>query len=119
MPSVLIIDDSELILQMLEMVCQQAGFETTTATNFTGARSALEGRRFDAVITDLNMPDVSDPVAEVRAICDVPVVIVSGQAQADLDVIAAEQGAAGAVSKDAGMMGMATALPALLTSIMS
>lgn len=119
MPSVLLIDDSELILQMLEMVCQQAGFETKTVTNLDDARSVLEGSRFDAVITDLNMPDVADPVAEIRAICDVPVVIVSGQPQADLDLIAAERGAAGAVSKDSGMMGMATSLPALLTSLTS
>lgn len=117
MPSVLIIDDSELILQMLEMVCQQAGYETGTATDIAAARAALEGCPYDVVITDLNMPDVADPVAEIRSCCDLPIVIVSGQPQADLDAIAAERGAAGAVSKDAGMMGMATVLPELLASL--
>lgn len=114
MPSVLIIDDSELILQMLQMVCAQAGFETRTATDLASAKDLFDREGADVVITDLNMPGADDTVATVRSWKDVPVVIVSGQPQADLDAIAAERGAAGAVSKDAGMMGMAAVLPELL-----
>jgi len=117
MPSVLIIDDSELILQMLEMVCVQAGFTVHTATDLDSARQLFEAHGADVVITDLNMPGADDPVAAVRAWRDVPVVIVSGQPQADLDAIAAERGAAGAVSKDSGMMGMAAALPDLINHL--
>jgi DNA-binding response OmpR family regulator len=114
MARILIIDDSELILQMLEMVCQQAGHETTTASSVDEARSAFERSPPDVVVTDLNLPGVSDSVGEIRSWGDVPVVIVSGRDQDELDEIAAERGAAGAVSKDAGLPGMTARLPDLL-----
>ncbi len=114
MAKLLIIDDSELVLQMLQMVCEQAGHDVVAVTNMPEALVALEKTPPDAVITDLNMPSTDDPVADLRASCDVPIVVVSGQSQESLDAIAAERGADGAISKDAGMMGMAATLPDLL-----
>jgi DNA-binding response OmpR family regulator len=114
MARVLIIDDSDLILQMLEMVCGQAGYDTVTASTLQDARDAFTGQSIDVVVTDLNLPDVPDSVAEVRSWGDVPVIIVSGRRQEELDAIAAERGADGAVSKDAGLAGMSQQLPELL-----
>ena len=114
MSTVLLIDDSELILQMLQMVCEQAGYTTVAVTNMADAKAALEDEAIGAIVTDLNMPDVADPVAQLQEWTDLPVVVVSGQPQDALDAIAAERGAIGAVSKDAGMMGMMTTLPELL-----
>lgn len=119
MSAVLIVDDSELILQMLQMVCEQAGFTTVTATNISDAHAALRAHPIEVVVTDLNMPDSDDPVAEIQSACDLPIIVVSGQPQADLDQIAAEKGAAGAVSKDSGMMGMAQVLPELLRNLVT
>lgn len=117
MARVLIVDDSELILQMLEMVVVQAGHEVTAVSTWNDAVSAYESTPPDLVITDLNLPDQPDPVAALAAMGEIPVVIVSGRPQAELDAIVAARGLAGAVSKDAGMMGMSAALPPLVDSI--
>lgn len=115
MALILILDDSELILQMLEMICQQAGHDTITATSVTEAQQAYySSSPPDVVISDLNLPDCEDPIADMKALGNAPVVIVSGRPQAELDQIAADKGAAGAVSKDAGMAGMTATLPDLL-----
>lgn len=117
MARVLIIDDSELILQMLEMVVSGAGHVTTTVTGWAAAEAAYTASPPDVVITDLNLPEQPDPIAALQALGDTPIIIVSGRPQAELDRIAADRGAQGALSKDAGMMVMAGALPALIAAV--
>ena len=57
--SVLPIDDSPFFRNMLTPVLQAAGYEVSTAA---GAHEALallkQGRRFDVVVTDIEMPDM-------------------------------------------------------------
>ena len=59
-PSVLLVDDSPFFLNMLTPVLQVAGFAVTAVS---GAQEALEllrgGRNFDAVVTDVDMPDMN------------------------------------------------------------
>lgn len=119
MARVLLVDDSELILQMLEMVVAQAGHTTVTAITWDAAEAAYAAEPPDLVITDLNLPDQNDPVGAFTAMGSAPVIIVSGRPQAELEGLAAERGAAGAVSKDAGMMGMAAVLPDLISGLTS
>ena len=114
MARILIVDDSELILQMLQMVVAQAGHETVTADGYLTAETAYRSDPPDIVVTDLNLPDSDDPVGGFIALGSAPVIIVSGRPQAELDELAQNRGAAGAVSKDAGMMGMMATLPPLL-----
>ena len=114
MARVLVVDDSELILQMLQMVVDQAGHETVIADCWAAGEAAYRSAPPDIVVTDLNLPDADDPVGGFIALGAAPVVIVSGRPQAELDELATERGAAGAVSKDAGMMGMMATLQPLL-----
>jgi CheY-like chemotaxis protein len=118
MARVLIVDDSELILQMLAMVIAQAGHEVLTAETWDEAVVHYGGCP-DVVVTDLNLPDQADPVAAFHAMGPTPVIIVSGRPQAELDELASACGAAGAVSKDAGMMGMAAVLPDLIGRVVA
>lgn len=119
MSFVLILDDSELILQMLEMVCVGAGYTVQTATSFAAARDIVSRETPAVIVSDLQLPDLdTDPVSAFReAGCESPVILVSGRPQAELDALAASLGAKGAVSKDAGMMGMAQTLPSLIGPI--
>ena len=117
MARVLIVDDSELILQMLSMVVSGAGHEVVTAVAWSDAVSAFQAQAPDVVVTDLNLPDQPDPLAALAELGAVPVIIVSGRPQAELDDLARQRGAAGAVSKDAGLPGLAAALPALLSTL--
>lgn len=120
MSYILIVDDSELIVSMLDMVCSQAGFATRTCTEFSDVESTIDGTEPHAILSDLNMPDMpheADPVKSIRELgVEAPIILVSGISQTEIDAKSAELGAQGAVSKDAGMMGMASILPDLLNS---
>ncbi len=121
-PLVLIIDDSELILQMLDMVCQAAGFRTVTCERIDKVVDVTSAELPDVIISDLNLPDLDgdDPVVVLHSIPGLdatPVVIVSGMAPDELDARAHEIGAAGAISKEAGMPAMQAQLPDLLAAL--
>lgn len=122
MAKVLIVDDSPLILDMLEMVCSNAGFDVVTCEAFDELSEVVSRETPDVIVSDLNMPGMpleDDPVASLAAMVESvpPIVIVSGRPQAELDSHAKAIGAKGSVSKDAGMMGMASILPDLLKSL--
>lgn len=116
MSHVLILDDSELVVQMVQMVCESLGHRVVVATSFAQAVECVSRETFDAIVSDVNVPDLAtDPVTGFRnAGCAVPVVLISGQPQASLEAIAQQVGARGAVSKDLGIMGLMEKLPAWL-----
>lgn len=118
-PLVLIIDDSELILQMLDMVCQQAGYRTVTCNRFDAVPEAVQGEAPAAVVSDLNLPELGDrdvvgALRAIDALREVPVILVSGVGPDELDATAERLGADGAVSKEAGMPAVQAQLPAML-----
>lgn len=116
-PLVLIVDDSELLLQMLQMVCEGAGYRAACAESVAQAAALVSAEAPAAILSDLNLPDTPDPVAALRAVPGLsatPIILISGQDQGQLDAIAVTRGAQGAISKDAGLPGMMMALPPLL-----
>lgn len=114
MPRVLIVDDSELILQMLTMVVTSAGHHVETAADWAQAQARYAASAPDVVVTDLNLPDVGDPVAAFAQLGAAPVIVVSGRPQAELDGLVETGSVVGAVSKDAGLPGLARVLPDLI-----
>lgn len=67
--SVLAIDDSRTIRQLITQTLVEAGFNVTTAEDGVDGVSAFRDKRFDAVITDINMPklDGFGVIATIRA----------------------------------------------------
>lgn len=57
MASVLVVDDEPLIRETLRQILEHAGHEVTDVGNGKEALSALSGRTFDLVITDILMPE--------------------------------------------------------------
>ncbi|MBF9031116.1 response regulator [Rhodobacterales bacterium HKCCE3408] len=55
-PHILAIDDSFTIREMVSQTLRDAGFEVTTANDGQDGVEAFAGGRYDAVITDINMP---------------------------------------------------------------
>jgi CheY-like chemotaxis protein len=55
---VLLVEDEVALLELLETVLQNAGYEVLAAANGTEAVERIQtfGRRLDAVVLDLNMP---------------------------------------------------------------
>lgn len=63
--TVLIVDDSITIRQMVAFTVKQAGMEPVEAEDGQAALNQLAGRRVDLVITDLNMPQM-DGITLIR-----------------------------------------------------
>ena len=121
-PLVLIVDDSELILQMLDMVCQQAGYRTATATSFGQVEALVSDETPSVIVTDLNLPDLDgqDAVGALHSIdrlTGIPTLVVSGMDADQLDQKADEIGADAAISKDGGMPAVQGQLPGLLEKL--
>ena len=87
--SVLLVDDSPFFLNMLTPVLQAAGYVVTAVSSAHDALAALkEGRAFDVVITDIEMPEMNGfQFAEiVRAdprTADLPVIALSSVVSAE------------------------------------
>jgi DNA-binding NtrC family response regulator len=115
MASVLLVDDSELVLDMLEMALSEHSI--TRAGTAKEALKAVSRETFDAVVTDLNLPD-RDGGALLAELKEhgvmAPIYLMSGMPDAELRARAEELGAAGAISKDLGLPGMAAQLDELL-----
>lgn len=120
---ILIVEDSELVQQMLQMILEQAGWRTTLASGMAQVLDAIAAETPALVLTDLNLPDLDgqDPVSALRAIdglAAAPIVLISGTEAGLLQAKARRLGADGAISKDAGMHGLMKDLPAMLTNIL-
>ncbi|MFZ5981867.1 MAG: response regulator, partial [Candidatus Zixiibacteriota bacterium] len=78
---VLAIDDEEVILDLISAMCQSMGYRVKTAlSGQEGINMALE-EKFDIVLTDLAMPDISgyEVARRIRKIYnDIPIVLVTG-----------------------------------------
>lgn len=83
MARVLLVEDSEAVRDMLELVLEQEGYQVSTACNGDEALSAVRRSVPDAVITDLVMPG-TDGVRLCQSLKgdadfdDVPVIAISG-----------------------------------------
>jgi CheY-like chemotaxis protein len=92
---VLLIDDSEVTLQVIADVLAGAGYDVRSSTEVLDLGSVLGEWRPDVILTDVNMPGMSG-VELCRRLkssyetAHVPVVLYSALAPADLEVLARE-----------------------------
>jgi len=86
MPRVLVVDDAPLFREYLTALLERAGIAADSVSNAQSALARLERESYDAVVTDVMMPDM-DGVEFVRALRarrpDLPIVVATGCA-ADL-----------------------------------
>jgi two-component system chemotaxis sensor kinase CheA len=81
--SVLLVDDSSFFRNMLSPVLKAAGYEVTTLAAAEQALEALKsGRRFDILITDIEMPgmngfDLAEAVRANPRLSDMPIIALS------------------------------------------
>lgn len=59
MAQILIIDDEESICQLLEIAFRRDGHDIETATSSKTARTKVEARHYDVIISDIRMPEIS------------------------------------------------------------
>ena len=58
MPKILVIDNDDLFRQYLTVVLRRAGYEVRSLSDGAGFLGAMKEEAFDAVVTDLFMPEV-------------------------------------------------------------
>ncbi len=68
---ILIVDDSPVVLAMLEDALVGMGYAVTAATNGQAGLQKVETGKFDLIITDLSMP-VMDGIGFVKAAKQLP-----------------------------------------------
>jgi len=84
---ILLIDDSEMVLQILGAMIEDIGYELETASDGMQGLEELSQDDFDCLITDLNMPvmDGYTFIQKVRAMekySDIPIMIVTTEKEA-------------------------------------
>jgi twitching motility two-component system response regulator PilH len=104
MNSILIVDDNLLERERLEKLLSGAGYQVTKAENGVQALAAVKRNRPDAILMDVNMPEM-DGFAATRALRgdsatkDIPIVLVTAKDQKADKAWGQMLGATGYVSK--------------------
>ena len=119
---VLILDDSEISLEMGRFVLEERGYEVATALNLAEFQRRLEHFRPDLLLTDHVMPEIagSELVARLKrdlATEGIPVILFSSKPEAELKVLAQESGADGWLSKAEGIEKLGELVDALVLEI--
>jgi two-component system chemotaxis response regulator CheY len=102
--TILTIDDSASIRQMVAMTLASAGHEVVEAVNGSDGYDKATGRTVDAVITDLNMP-VMNGIEFIRKYRQhpsskgVPIILLTTESDESLKREAKEAGATGWIVK--------------------
>jgi len=95
-PRVLVVDDEPALLRAMARALRNAGFDVTTAGNGVAATELFAVHEFDAVLSDVRMPDM-DGIQLLRTLrdsdVDVPVILVTGSPHALTAQQAIEHGA--------------------------
>jgi two-component system nitrogen regulation response regulator NtrX len=94
--SILVVDDERGILDQLEGILRDEGFSVTTAATGEDALAAVSREIFDLVLLDVWLPGI-DGIEALRQLRvaghQLPVVLISGHATAELAVRAVREGA--------------------------
>jgi two-component system chemotaxis response regulator CheY len=104
MKSILTVDDSPSIRQMVRLVLSQAGYEVTEASDGADGLEKAKTQPFQLVVTDLNMPrmDGLGLIRELRALPayrGVPIVFLTTESDGGLKQQAKAAGATGWMTK--------------------
>ncbi len=104
---ILIVDDSSTMRKIVARSLRQAGFEDceiSEAGDGQEALNALAGTKFDLILSDINMPNMDgveflQQKAGNPAIKDIPVVMITTEAVADIVEKVKGLGAKGSIKK--------------------
>ena len=86
--TILIVDDSPSVRQLVGMVLQGAGYEVVEGCDGKDALSKLDGRRVHLIISDVNMPNMDGitfvkSVKQMAAYKFTPIMMLTTESQED------------------------------------
>ena len=94
--SVLVVDDEPAVARTIDRLLTRSGFAVTTASGGREALDKLAHTRFDAIVSDLDMPDKDGGtlLRDIRAMdLDVPFLLLTGRPDLNSAIDAVEYGA--------------------------
>lgn len=102
--TILTVDDSASMRQMIKLTLTGAGYAVTEAADGTQGLAAAKAKAFDMVLTDLNMPgmDGVSMIKEIRKLSTftgVPIVLLTTESDAEKKAMAKAAGATGWITK--------------------
>ena len=102
--TILIVDDSESIIEVVKFTLENNGFDVIAACNGKEALKELDGRKIDLLLTDLHMPEMNgiELIREARKIDtykNMPILFLTTESQAEKKMEAKEAGATGWIVK--------------------
>ncbi len=102
--SVLAVDDSRTIRDMLKLALLDAGMDVHLAEDGQDGLEVLDGLEPDAIITDINMPKLDgfgfiDAVRKIDRLCNIPILILTTESAEELKAKARRAGATGWIVK--------------------
>ena len=102
--TLLIVDDSASMRQMVSFTLKDAGYEVIAASNGKDALTKLEGVKISMVITDLNMPEMDgiELIKQLRTRSGfkfVPIVMLTTESQDAKKMAGKQAGASGWIVK--------------------
>jgi len=99
---ILVIDDEDFILQLARDILTKTNYEVKMVSDGNEGIRLLESRKFDLLLTDIRMPDISglDVIRHVRTgNKEIPIIIITGHGTLETAVDALRLGAQGFLLK--------------------
>lgn len=119
---ILLIDDSEITLQMEKAVLEQRGYEVQATTTLVEFERMLKDFKPDLILTDIHMPeargtDICRTLKNEYQTQDIPIVLFSSLNDDELAELAQQVGADGFLSKAHGLDALGEKVDELVESI--
>lgn len=119
---ILLIDDSEITLQMEKAVLEQRGYEVEATTTLVEFERLLKDFKPDLILTDIHMPeargtDICRTLKNEYQTQDIPIVLFSSLNDDELADLAQQVGADGFLSKAHGLDALGEKVDELVESI--
>jgi len=99
--SVLVVEDERKLRELLRGYLERAGFAVYSTGSGAEAVEIASGTPLDLLVLDLGLPDVpgEEVMREVRAVCDVPILMLTARASEEERIRGLELGADDYVTK--------------------
>ena len=95
MPRILIIDDQDAIRRVLREILENEKYQVDDASNGADALQMIKEQEYDAILCDIKMDgmDGMDVLVQVKAMCDTPIIMITGHGTIDTAIEAIKKGA--------------------------
>lgn len=117
---ILIIDDSEVILEIAKETLEKAGYLVAIAINLKQFENKIETVKPDLLVADIKMPEIFGQdlcsLLKEHLGVTIPVILFSDMDQVELEVLALQSNANGFVSKGDGMDALVQKIGTILKS---